>query len=226
MKFSRFLLHGENEMWWYTLLEAVAWSWGHSAQFCIKYFTKIIFLLLHWMSYMLYTSPGRGQSKVARAQDLQGKRKKTCSSHTIISISAINVYNNVNFSLSHVESCLVFSVVHGSSSTQNQQWKLGSYPSQLYQPLTAAPSACAHYLDLPMTQVQPNLGPYQSFHSISAPTIHTISIIWILYWYITIIHFLYHNLLLLRYLPVVFTQILIIKYHTAGKYIVWYIPEW
>ena len=42
----------------------------------VSYFTKIIFLLLHWMSYMLYTSPGRGQSKVARAQDLQGKRRK------------------------------------------------------------------------------------------------------------------------------------------------------
>ena len=171
-------------MWQYTLLEAVAWSWGHLAQFCIKYFTKIIFLLLHWMSYMLYTSPGRGQSKVAGAQDLQGKRRKTHSSHTIISISALNTYNNMNFGFSHVESHLVFSVVHGLSSTRNQQWKLGSYPSQLYQSLTTAPSAHAHYLDLPLTQVQPNLRPYQSFHSISAPTIHTISIIWILYQYI------------------------------------------
>ena len=97
MNFSRFLLHGENEMWRYTLLEAVAWSWRHSAQFSVAYFTKIIFLLLHWMSYMLYTSPGRGQSKVARVQDLWGKRRKTRSSHTIISISALNAYNNANF---------------------------------------------------------------------------------------------------------------------------------
>ena len=128
MNFSRFLLHGENEMWQYTLLEAVAWSWRHSAQFSVAYFTKIISLLeavawswrhsaqfsmayftkiisllLHWMSYMLYTSPGRGQSKVARAQDLQGKRK-THSTHTIISISALNVFNNVNFGFSRVTS--------------------------------------------------------------------------------------------------------------------------
>ena len=93
-----FLLHGENEMRQYTLLEAIAWSWRHSAQFSVAYFTKIISLLeavawswrhsaqfsaayftkiisllLHWMSYMLYTSPARGQNKVARAQDLQGK---------------------------------------------------------------------------------------------------------------------------------------------------------
>ena len=66
---------------------------------------------------MLYTNPGRGQSKVAGAQDLQGKRRKTCSSHTIISISALSVYNNMNFSFCHVMSCLVFSVVHGLSST-------------------------------------------------------------------------------------------------------------
>ena len=77
MIFSRFLLHGENEMWWYTLLEAVTWSLRHMAQFIVTYFTKIIFLLLYWMSYMLYTSPGKGQSTVSRAQDLQGKRRKT-----------------------------------------------------------------------------------------------------------------------------------------------------
>ena len=99
-----FLLHGENEMWWYTLLEAVAWSWRHSAQFSVAYFTNIIFLLLHWMFHMLYTSPGRGQNKVSRAQDLQGKRRKTRSSHTIISISALNTYNNANFSFSRVRS--------------------------------------------------------------------------------------------------------------------------
>ena len=93
MEFSRFLLHGENEIRWYTLLEAVARSWRHLAQFRITYFTKIIFLLLHWMSYMVYTSPGRGQSKVSRAQDLQGKRRKTHSSHTIISISTLNMCN-------------------------------------------------------------------------------------------------------------------------------------
>ena len=29
------------------------------------------------MSYMLYTGPGRGQSKVARAQDLRGKAQLT-----------------------------------------------------------------------------------------------------------------------------------------------------
>ena len=113
MNFSRFLLHGENEMWQYTLLEAVAWSWRHSAQYSVAYFTKIISLLLHWMSHMLYTSPGRGQNKVARVQDLQGKRRKTRSSHTIISISALNTYNNANFDFSLVALRPVFSVVHG-----------------------------------------------------------------------------------------------------------------
>ena len=56
---------------------------------------------------MLYTNPGRGQSKVDRAQD---PRRKT---HTIISISALNTYNNANFGFSHVASRLVFSVAHG-----------------------------------------------------------------------------------------------------------------
>ena len=70
---------------------------------------------------MLYTSPGRGQNKVARVQDLQGKRRKTRSSHTIISISALNTYNNANFDFSLVALRPVFSVLLGQGNVYTGQ---------------------------------------------------------------------------------------------------------
>jgi hypothetical protein len=66
MNFTR--LHREIEMWWYTLQKGVAWSSKHSAQSSVHYFATIIFNLLHYMSYTLYMSPKRDQSKVASAQ--------------------------------------------------------------------------------------------------------------------------------------------------------------
>jgi hypothetical protein len=55
-------------MWWYTLQKGVAWSSRHLAQSSVQYFATIIFSLLHYMSYMLYMSPKRDQSKVASAR--------------------------------------------------------------------------------------------------------------------------------------------------------------
>ena len=73
----------------------------------VSYFTKIIFLLLHWMSYMLYTSPGEVRVKLRELKIFKERGGNwTRSSHTIISISALNMYNNANFGFSLVASGL------------------------------------------------------------------------------------------------------------------------
>ena len=106
MNFSRFLLHGENGMWWYTLLEAVAWSWRHLAQFSDIWLYSYYFIGCPiWYIQVL----GEVRAKLPEHQDLWGRRSKT-HNHTIISIPTLNTYNNVDFSFSH-SSCLVFSVV-------------------------------------------------------------------------------------------------------------------
>ena len=84
------------------------------------------------MSYMLYTSPGRGQSKVARVQDLQGKKRKTRSSHTIISISALNVFNNVNIGFSRVSSGLLSSAWLRQMSTVKKTGQRGTSRNQYW----------------------------------------------------------------------------------------------
>jgi len=80
-----FLLHGENEIWWYTLPKGVAWSWRHSAQSSVTYLYSSHFIKCTICYIWVLREIG------AKFPELDDLRSKTCNSHTRISISAPNM---------------------------------------------------------------------------------------------------------------------------------------